>query len=634
MCGIFGIYNFDFAKKDLATKSLYLLEHRGPDQWGEEIIDNIYLGSRRLSILDLSEKGRQPLTDLNRQVFLTYNGEIYNFRELKKELIEKNYSFKSNTDTEVILYGYIEWGLEKLLKKLDGMYAFLLYDSRDKTFYAVRDKFGKKPIFFFVYNNEYIFSSEIKAIFNYCEKAKVFSKEGIVDWLYNRGSRTGLTIYHNVRKVLPGTYLMIRDSSVYQKTFYDFFEIVSNSNNKTNGNYIEEFENRLDVAVKKRLISDVPVGIQLSGGIDSSLISYFLRKNHSGKIHTFSIGFSNPDFKYFSEEKYSTLIARKLGLEHHQINIDQKDIVEHFEKVTYLTDGMMDIPNTIAIYILSKYAKNYITVILTGEGADESFGGYTKLNFPFKLAISKRCVNFFPSFLFEIVGKINYAKIKNLIRIQYLKKNYTGKLENIIKDLNCYISPSTLNGILKNNFQVRRITHYDRRILNSNINTEKKFLYYEVVDYLFTILERQDRATMGASIESRLPFLDPILLEWAFTLPPKLLFDGKENKILLKIFSEKIFGRDFTYRKKLGFPLPIYKWLDDENGLGYYVRRIFDNNSVLNEIVDTNVLKMYINSNSFDNKLLAYPDSEKMWIKWFLTALRTAEQVFEINDII
>ena len=632
MCGIFGIYNFNPNQLAKATRSLDLLTHRGPDQSGEWYNEKIYLGHKRLSIIDLSEKGKQPLTDNNSEIVLSMNGEIYNFQNLKNEL-QKDYEFKSKSDSEVIIYGYKKWGLSKLLTKIDGMYAFLLYDKTNQELYAVRDKFGKKPLFYAETNNQIIFSSEIKSIFEFDDELRSFSKTGIINWLYYRGNISGSTIYDKILNLAPGYYIKIKHGTINKIKYYDLIDNINNSisiNEETN--YLKQLEAKLDIAVSKRLISDVPVGIQLSGGIDSSLIAYFMRKHHTGKVHSFSIGFSHPDDQNFSEEKYATFVANKLGLTHHQINITQQNVLDEFEKTIYLTDGMLDIPNTIPIYLLSKYAKEYITVSLTGEGADEAFGGYTKFNLPLQLINNNNNKLKVSDFITNFLGSMPSAKIRSLARIFYLNKHYAGKPNDILKDLNCYISSSTLSKILNDNSDFYFTIDNIIKQLES-FNFQKQMLLMDHKMYLLTLLERQDRASMGAGMESRLPFLDPDIVEWGLSLPVEILFNNNNNKIILKRLSEKIFGKDFTYRPKVGFPLPIYKWLDDKNGFYFYLDKIYKNDFILNEIINNSYLKDYLASKSFSNKLLCYPDEDRMWLKWFMMVLRTTQDLFRITDI-
>ena len=376
MCGIFGIFQFQSDKLELARKGLKSLSHRGPDQDGEWFTSDIYLGHRRLSIIDLSTNGRQPMVDNNYGVVLCINGEIYNYRSLKAEL-QKKYPFKSQSDSEVLLYGYKEWGIDGLISHLDGMFAFALYDQTEKSLFLCRDRYGKKPMYYTMSNRQLVFGSEIKALFAFDPSLKIFSKDGIYDWMYHRGNNSKGTIYHNINQLSPGHYMKCTVDELLLKKYYDLTDCLESVPEYKD--IPGELDFLLNNAVRKRLISDVPVGLQLSGGVDSSIIANYIKKLHYGEFHSFSIGFRDKADAGFSEEKYARFVADKLELVHHQINVNKQDIITHYEHVVYLFDGMLDIPNAIPIYILSKYAKDYISVVLTGEGADELFGGYTKL---------------------------------------------------------------------------------------------------------------------------------------------------------------------------------------------------------------------------------------------------------------
>ena len=624
MCGIFGYKGFNKTELARARKALNTLMHRGPDQWGDWFDEETYIGHRRLSIIDLSENAIQPFGD--ERAVLAVNGEIYNFKELRKEL-EGKYIFKSLSDSEVLLHGYKEWGIDDLLKRIDGMYAFCIYDKKSRTLFLVRDRFGKKPLFYTENHGRFMFSSEIKAFFEFDDTLRVFSYRGIKDWIYHRGSHSSQTIFHSIQRLEPGCYLKINNSQIRKRKYYDVLDHIDNGHTgiKKDLGLIEELLNK---AVKKRLISDVPVGLQLSGGIDSSLIGYFLSLNHSGSMHTFNVGFKEPRYENYSEEKYAKLVANKYGFIHHQLNISIEDIAQNFEEVIYLVDGMLDYPNTIPIYLLSSFAKKYVTVILTGEGADELFGGYTKFKRMDSLSRYDNLSSLFPYILIDTLGK---TKAKRLAREIYLKKKFSGKTRSILESMNCYITPETFTRIFGENkdslFDEIPYEYIERHPFY------KQLLIMDHKTYLFSLLERQDRASMGASMESRLPFLDTMLIENSFNFSKDHLFSKDQNKIVLKKISEKIYGKDFTYRPKKGFPLPLTEWLENRQGFKSYLKKVFNNDFLLFEKIDMEYLKQYLNSKSFDNKLLNYGDSERIWIKWFLMVIRTAQDVFRISEV-
>jgi asparagine synthase (glutamine-hydrolysing) len=630
MCGIFGIFGFQNNCLEKAQSALVSLIHRGPDQAGEWYEPGIYLGHRRLSIIDLSENGKQPMIDNEQKVVLCVNGEIYNYQELKEELIGK-YPFKSKSDSEVILYGYKEWGIDKLIERLDGMFTFALYDKRKGILYLCRDRFGKKPLFYSTINNQLIFASEIKALFEYAPSLKVFSKDGIYDWMYHRGNNSKETIYYNISQLSPGHYMICTGDGHKLNKYYDLTDQVGKIINYKN--IPEELDSLLNSAVKKRLISDVPVGLQLSGGVDSSLIAHYMKKNHSGEFHSFCIGFSNKEDLRFSEEKYARSIAEKLGIIHHQQNVSKQSVVTNFEHVIQLFDGMLDIPNAIPIYMLCKYSKEYISVVLTGEGADELFGGYEKLTDLLSIEKNRNTYDtFYTNFLINLFGGLQQSKAKQFLRKAFLNNLYAGHPYDILEDTNCYISPQTLSEI----FGKRKNSLFDFTLDKRKLATLpffRQLLLEEHKSYLLFLIDRQDRASMGAAMEARLPFLDRSLVEWAFNLPQEYLFNEKQTKIILKNLSSQLFGYDFTYRPKIGFPLPIHQWLDQEDGFKPWVDKVYSNDFILYEYIKKETLQNFMKSNRFDNKLLCYPDSERMWMKWFFMVIRTTQDLYNITEI-
>lgn len=627
MCGIFGYTGFNKRELERARRSLNTLSHRGPDQWGEWYGDDIYIGHRRLSIIDLSENARQPMED--REVVIAVNGEIYNCNFLRKEL-EPMHEFRSLSDSEVILHGYKEWGIDKLLNKIDGMFAFCIYDKRTNRLFLVRDRFGKKPLFYTVTNNKIMFASEVKAFFEFDDNYRVFSDEGIKDWIYHRGSHSTRTIFYNINKIPPGWYFDINKSGMRKVKYYDILDHVETSNASEYSQYdsTEVVDELLAQAVQKRLMSDVPVGLQLSGGVDSSLVGYYMKKQHAGNLHTFSVGFQEARYQHYSEEEYARYAADKLGVTHHQLNITENDIVQSFERVIYLFDGMLDYPNAIPIYLLSLYAKDYVTVLLTGEGADELFGGYTKFRSMASLENTNYLSKLIPHSIINYLGK---TQLKSIARDLYLKKQYSGHTMSILENLNAYVSSQTIES-----FWGRPVHSLFDEIPYDMISTLPFYRQLLIMDhktYLFSLVERQDRASMGAAIESRLPFLDKDLVETTVNFNRDCLFDSSQNKKVLKKICERIYGKRFTYRPKKGFPLPLQEWLDEPMGFGNYLEKIYDNEFLLSRKIDMVHLKQYLVMNTFDNKLLNYGDSEKMWIKWFLMVFRTAQDIFRIKDI-
>jgi len=607
-----------------ARQALHVLKQRGPDQWGDWNDSNIYIGHHRLSIIDLSEAGRQPMVE--GVVSVAVNGEIYNFKELRKQLI-KTHEFRSDSDSEVILHGYQEWGVDELLRRVDGMYAIAIYDSKKRSLFIVRDRFGKKPLYYAHINGRILFASEIKALLEFEDDLRVFSRDGIRRWIYHRGSHTPLTIFHNVMKVKPGSYLEISDDKIRETKYYDVMDDLCDckQEDSENGSIIEGF---LDQSVSKRLVADVPVGLQLSGGVDSSLIGHFMHRHHQDEMHSFSVGFAEEEYQHYSEERYARYVASREGFTHHQFNIKASDFSDAYERSIYLFDGMLDYPNAIPIHLLSSYAKQYVTVVLTGEGADEIFGGYSKFRRMESLQRGQSWAHSVPDTMIRGLGR---TRLRRWGRALYLSKKYGGHPQAILENLNCYISPSTFKAIFgERDFSLFDDISFDRV---GDLPFFRQALVMDHKTYLSSLLDRQDRASMGAAIESRLPFLDQNLISNAVSLPKASLFDSRENKRILKTMCAKIYGDEFTYRPKKGFPMPLTDWLDRNQFFLRHIERIFDEDSLLGDIVDLDALSEYLDNQTFDRLLLNYGDSDRIWVKWFLMTIRTAQDVFRISAV-
>ncbi len=632
MCGVFGVYSSNSVNLVRARKALSLLNHRGPDQWSEYVGDGVYVGHQRLSIRDLSERGRQPFVDSANGVVVAVNGEIWNDRELRQELGEER--FHSDSDCEVFLHGYITWGLDKLLEKLDGFFGAAVYDQRTGQLHLIKDRWGKKPLYYAKSGDSVIFASEAKSILEYDASLRVFDYEGIKHWIAYRGSHCEKTIFYNVNKVVQGHYVTIDEFHNIESTQHfchpkhvmelEPLKVVSAAE------VDEQVSQLLSGALEKRLASDVPIGIQLSGGVDSSLIAAKLREETSSNISSFSVIFNDAQDKAYSEESYSDYVADKYQLNHHKLAIDKSSISEALRHVVYLFDGMLDIPNAIPIYLLCKYAKKDITVFLTGEGADELFGGYGKFNKAVKYEKANPISKLIPDGFFNLNFFINRVK-HNYIYSMYLSKYYSGETEKLLDHVNSFVSPFTIEKYF-GNLESTLVQHLDMDTL-SRLPFMNQLLLVDHMTYLNFLLERQDKSSMGASVEARLPFLDMDLINYAFQLPHKHLLDDQMNKKPLKRLAEKYFGHDFVHRPKVGFPLPISQWLDDPEGFGESVAKIYSNDFLVLQKADKKGLMDYMASNAFDLRQVSYGDSEKVWLKWKLMVLAEAQEIFGITDI-
>ena len=583
MCGFVGYFgkgsNFWWKKINEMSN---LINHRGPDNKGfhyfsfEKCLNypinekNFifkkeklagYLAFNRLSIQDLSEKANQPMVSRSHPVVIVFNGEIYNTNYLREILKGKGYKFNSTSDTEVLLFLYIEFGLDKTLDLIDGMYAFSIIDLRNSMLYIVRDHVGIKPLYYYFNNDNLIFSSELKTfkvLNNY--KWKLNYKK-ISEQLLFRNIIGEETLIENVYQLKPGTYQAynVSEDSInlkYERNHYTLPEFKTPISSKYN---IEDLENKLKNAIKSQLISDVPLGTQLSGGIDSSLVT-LLASREKNDIETFSI---NVDDINLSEEKYIKYVNQFINCKGNIYGIKDSEYIEKFDEVSYHLDHPIHHPNTVGLFFLAKYSSNKVKVLLSGEGADELFAGYSRY--------------FRYSFGFELINK-PLRLLNNFIPLK-LPFNSLGKSYN--KNINYLLSLS--NGSKNNLNKLYKQFCFDEAIQNRldlflNINGNgflEKILNYDFMYELPSLLIRQDKMTMAFSIENRVPFLSKDLISIVReNYSPKELINKKLNKksflkasnntkFPLKNLSQKIFDKSFAFRDKNGFGFPINRLLNN-----------------------------------------------------------------------
>ncbi len=552
MCGITGYItkkNIIGSDEDI-RKMVSLIEHRGPDDSGYELLDaynsqpgaDLAMGFVRLSILDISKQGHQPMSDPDSKVFITFNGEVYNAFDYRDELISKNYKFNSRTDTEVILYLYMEYGLEGMLSRINGMFAICIADTRKKEIYLIRDRMGVKPLYYCDTEDAFMYSSEIKAFY----ASDFFDNELNTDVLSEhfafRYVSGRSTLFKNVYNVLPAHYLKISNGQMEDVPYWD---LRSNDEKELS---LADYEQMIEKSVKDRLLSDVKLGVQLSGGIDSSIVTAYASKNKED-LESYSIIFEDEDF---SEKKWMDKVADKYPVMQHQEYQKIEDFDLEFERATWFLDTPLNHPNSIGIYNMCRMAKkNGVKVLLTGEGADEVFAGYRRYA-SFLTAEKYRLLS-------EIVSRLRGTKLSD-------SKSY----EERFISTGAFVKESDLKRLLPNGswdeaIKTRR-TIYDES--EDGRDRFAKALNYELKTYLVDILNRQDKMSMGASLETRVPFLNYKLIEKVRSrktsdfvreslIDKKKYSHMKYTKIPLKKISERLFGEEFTYRKKQGFSYPL-----------------------------------------------------------------------------
>ena len=546
MCGINGILHLKSQKKvdeHVLTKMRDSLQHRGPDDKGLFIENNIGLGHRRLSILDVSSAGHQPFVSENGRYVMTYNGEIYNFKDFYTELKSNGFDIRTGSDTEVLLKLFELYGT-KILNRLNGMFAFVIWDKQERKLTAVRDRMGVKPLYYTFYNETFYFASEQKALFTAGVPLKM-AKDGMEEYIFNRFVAGENTLYENIKKILPGHILTIHESGkVTHEKWWDLKAEIQNQSKIKNP--IEWFRETFDDSIKLRMVSDVPVGVLLSGGLDSSSILASINQQNFKDIQTFNIGFKE---KEHNESHLAKMMSDKFGYGYHTMQLEDNALFEKLINSTYFQDEPIMHLSEPHILALAELAKPSVKVLLSGEGADELMGGYVRYK-----ALK------YPSLLNSIgtIGHMDYFTTKpryeKLARYSQIKNN-----DDLVMYNGCNIYPNDIANTFGINTQpkneYRNQILKDAKSLYPN-NLRRQALYFDQHTYLCSLLDRNDRCTMGASIECREPFLDQRLVIGLGSLDDKWLFTGKKWKYILKSAMATRLPEQILKFKKVGLSVP------------------------------------------------------------------------------
>ena len=562
MCGISGIYKFDkINDKDIVNlnKSVKTLKNRGPDNTGYFNDQTIAMGHSRLSVIDVSDKANQPITDATGRYTIVYNGEFYNFKTERQKLIGK-YNFISQSDTEVLLYMYIEYGAD-FIEKVNGCFAIAIYDKQSKTLFLARDRMGIKPLYIYNDTEKIIFASEIKALLEY-DIPRYIDNTSVYNFFQFNYIPGPQTVFKNVNKLTPGSYILINDKKFIKNRYYSIPENNIDKNISYAGAQ-KTLIKLIDESVKDRLISDVPIGAFLSGGIDSSIIVATASK-FTKNLNTFSIGYADEPF--FDETRYAELVAQKFKTNHTTFKLTNSDLFDNIFNVLDTFDEPFADSSALAVYILSKLTKQKVTVALSGDGADEIFSGYNKhfAHYNANLNNTRNALIKNSGFLWNALPKSRNGKLSNQIRkIQKYNKGLklnnkerywlwaTVKTENNAKEL--------LKLTINNKDYDRRKREITEFITSDDFN---QILFTDAHLVLQNdMLTKVDLMSMTNSLEVRTPFLDHNIVNFAFSLPA----DYKINKILKKKILQdayrNILPQELYNRPKHGFEVPLLKWL-------------------------------------------------------------------------
>jgi asparagine synthase (glutamine-hydrolysing) len=573
MCGICGIFELRggrFREEDLRAMSNTLV-HRGPDDHGEFLAGPAAFGFRRLSIVDLVG-GHQPMTNEDRTLWIVFNGEIYNHRELRRTLEQYGHRYVTNSDTETILHLYEEYGSD-CVHHLRGMFAFALWDTRRKKLFCARDRLGIKPFYYAIVRNRLAFASEVKALFKIPGFQPRLNRRALPEFFAFGYISSDETLFEDVRKLLPGHCLQIdltnRDAEPQIAQYWDL-DISSSKCELSEADYVEQFCSQFTETVSSHLMSDVPVGVFLSGGLDSSSIAAVMADLREEPIQTFSVGYAEDEY---SELPYARQVAKHIRAEYNEVILGPEEFFASLPQAIWHEDEPLVWPSSVALYYVSRLAREKVKVVLTGEGADEIFAGYLKYRAALlNLRAAPLYRKLVPPLVQELVHK---ALIREVIPDGILRKlrhsflYYPDSFEKIHFDNFYSVFPQDQQNELFTREvveELRGINPYanSMQFYHSNGNRRgllNRLLYLDIKTYLVELLMKQDQMSMAASIESRVPFLDHKLVEFAARIPECYKVRRFSGKYLLRRAMAHRLPPEVLRRSKKGFPTPIRPWL-------------------------------------------------------------------------
>ncbi|MEO9870210.1 asparagine synthase (glutamine-hydrolyzing) [Ekhidna sp.] len=615
MCGIIGYKNFS-SQSDLSKslkKATDSLKLRGPNNQGTFIQQDVGLGHTRLSILDTSSGANQPMTDPSGRYVIVFNGEIYNYQGLKSEL---DISFKTTSDTEVLLHLLINEG-EKCLPKLNGFFAFAFYDKKEDRLLLARDRMGIKPLLFYQDENQFLFGSEMKALMCFPTQRKL-NKEALYWYLKLNYLPGTLSMLEGVQKLAPGHYLKLKTNQIEVRPFISK-DGEAESLDYENGQ--KELVDILEESVKKRMISDVPLGAFLSGGTDSSAI-VSLASRHTSQLSTFSVGYEDQPF--FDETYYAELVAKKFNTNHHTFKLTNDDLLNDLNDIIEYIDEPFADSSAIPTYILSKHTKKHVTVALSGDGADELFGGYYK-----HMALNQAL---HPSFSQHVIKSIYPA-------FNALPKSRSGKVSNLIRRICRYGEMLKMEPIERYWF-LASLTNDPSFLLYESINVEEetdfksqffKTFTPDLNDYLLAdqqmllpgdMLTKVDLMSMANGLEVRVPFLDKNVVNFARSIPAEYKIKGANRKRLVQDAFQNILPKELHNRPKKGFEIPLLQWMRNEL-LSDLDKTVFNEDYLqsqnlfnIDSVMNLRVILLSKNPNDVHGIIWAMYIFQKWYMKW------------------
>ena len=593
MCGFAGFTGHLDNGEEVLTNMMNRIIHRGPDSAGQHIDGKAYMGFRRLSIIDL-DNGSQPMYNEDKKIVITFNGEIYNHQELRAELIEKGHIFANNSDTEVLIHAYEEYG-EDMLNKLRGMFAFVIWDSEKETLFGARDFFGIKPFYYAVVDGNLVYGSEIKSILEYPGYKKELNETALENYLTFQYSVLDETFFKGIYKLMPSHCLTFHKGELKVKRYWEpTFEA---DNNVSLDTLIQEIDDAMHDSVEHHKISDVEVGSFLSSGVDSSYVAAIFNGDK-----TFTVGF---DYEKYNEIDYAKSLSEKIKIDNYSKLVSSQEYWAAIPNIQYHMDEPLADPAAIALYFVSQTAAKHVKVALSGEGADEFFGGYNIYREPHDLAGFQKL----PLGLRKAL-----AKCASALPFKFKGKNFLIRASKPVEERfigNAFMfNEKERNKVLKHptgKYNHTELTKpfYDKVKDKDDVT---KMQYIDINFWLIgDILLKADKMSMAHSLEVRVPFLDRKVFDVARTIPTKYKVNKQNTKYAMRMAAHKYLPDMVAEKKKLGFPVPIRIWLKDEK---YYniIKKAF-NSEAANKYFNTSELMKYLD----DHKAGKADNSRKIW---------------------
>jgi len=579
MCGIAGVVRLDGGSvpRRHIEEMCDAIVHRGPDDGGLLVEGPVGLGVRRLKILDLSPTGHMPMTNEDGTIQIVYNGEVYNFKELRSELAAKGHVFRSTGDTEVVVHGYEEWGPD-VLTRLNGLFAFALWDSRRRRVLVARDHLGIKPLYYHRTPQRIVFASEIKALLRIEDVPRSPNPDAFYEYLTFRYVAGEATLFKDIRSLLPGHRLIIEDGRVRDEAYWDI-DPEWQTDGEDERRVLDRLSELVSHSVETQLVSDVPLGVQLSGGVDSSLVTA-LAADHREQLGTYTITVDDPAL---DEWPYARLVAERYGTNVHRFPLTASTFVDRLPLLVWHMDEPLNHPNSVGIYELAKGAKETVTVLVSGEGGDEILGGY----WHYQRALSARRLGpAAPAARWLAQRPALMGRLPRRLRGAARVAGRADDEEALALYATAWTQPERVTRV----FGLREGGTIDwrRRELDrlGKLPLFERMMYLDVKTYLVSLLVRQDKMSMAASVETRVPLLDREIVRYALPLKGSLKQKNGESKYLLKKLAEPRLPRELLYRTKMGFGLPVGAWLSDPRYLGRYVSLLQGPDAVLPTLLD------------------------------------------------